>query len=291
MNNGVKRVESPSSINTYNHCPRKYYYTYIAKLPTKGNIHTVKGNVVHSVLENFFNKQVPENVDYENGQQWIKGELFGLFSRFWKEKKVEIQKIEISEAEEAIGIDDCVNMLYLWEEILLKKMKKTGLPFKDALQKLKPIQKEKYFKSSPLSVQGFVDVIENIDGKIRLMDYKTSSSSYVSDEYLLQLGIYALLYQEVYKGIPHEVGIYFLRDESGEKVLKVTPHLLENARKQIRAHHLRTENKDIDNYPQNISYLCKWATGQCSFYDYCFKAKAPENNKKDGAQSRIATNS
>jgi ATP-dependent helicase/DNAse subunit B len=49
-----KRVQSPSSINTYNQCPRKYYYQYILKLPTRPSIHLVRGNIAHSVLEDFF---------------------------------------------------------------------------------------------------------------------------------------------------------------------------------------------------------------------------------------------
>ena len=115
-------------------------------------------------------------------------------------------------------------------------------------------------------------MVEEKDGKIRLMEYKTSSSSYVGDDYLLQLGIYALLYQENFNAVPHEVGIYFLRDVNGEKVLGVTPYLLENARKQIVKHHACTQSNNIADYPKKPSYQCKWSTGQCDFYGLCFGA-------------------
>src|SRR3989344_3840455 len=51
----AKRIESPSSINTFKQCARKYYYQYLLKLPTVPNIHQVRGNIVHSALENFYN--------------------------------------------------------------------------------------------------------------------------------------------------------------------------------------------------------------------------------------------
>lgn len=269
----ARRVESPSSINTFNLCPRKYYHTYIEKLPTKGNIHTIKGNVVHSVLENFFNLQVPEDLDYDRAEVWLKQHLFSLFARFWKDKKENIKDLEISEGDEAIGINDCVNMLYLWADQFLQKAKITGLPIREAFKILKPLHKEKYFKSKGLSVQGFVDVIEEKNGKIRLMDYKTSSSSYIGDEYILQLGIYALLYKENFNSTPEEVGIYFLRDINGEKVLKVNDNLLNSAKEQIIKHHSKTVSSDIQDYPKTPGFQCKWATGQCAYYELCFGVK------------------
>ena len=56
----AKRVESPSSINTFKQCKRKYYYQYIEKLPTLPNIHQVRGNIAHSVLEDFFDTEISE---------------------------------------------------------------------------------------------------------------------------------------------------------------------------------------------------------------------------------------
>jgi len=263
-------VESPSSINTYNLCPRKYYYAYIQRLTTKGNIYTIKGNVVHSVLESFFDLKIPEDINYENAEKWFRSQLFILFAKYWKEKKDLVKEIQISEGDEAIGINDCVNIIYKWASLFIKKMKGTSLPFGDALELLKPVDKERYFRSEGLSVHGYVDVIEKIDGKIRLMDYKTSSSSYVSGDYILQLGIYALLYKEIFNSAPHEVGIYFLRDENGEKVLKVTDNMLEDAKNKVLQHHGRTASDSLEGYPKNRTHLCKWSNGQCDFYNLCY---------------------
>jgi RecB family exonuclease len=44
---------SASRVDTYEKCPRKYYYRYIEKLPTKEWSHLVLGTYVHRVLELF----------------------------------------------------------------------------------------------------------------------------------------------------------------------------------------------------------------------------------------------
>ena len=54
----AKRLESPSSINTFKQCKRRYYYRYIEKLPTISNIHQVRGNIAHATLEHFFDIDV-----------------------------------------------------------------------------------------------------------------------------------------------------------------------------------------------------------------------------------------
>ena len=42
---------SNSSINTINHCRRKYYYKYIAKNPEKKNIDALVGIIVHKAIK------------------------------------------------------------------------------------------------------------------------------------------------------------------------------------------------------------------------------------------------
>ena len=63
------------------------------------------------------------------------------------------------------------------------------------------------------------------------MDYKTSNKDYLQDEYKLQLGIYALLYQQEHGIAPDKVGIDFLR--FGEIVINVDENLLNLAKREI----------------------------------------------------------
>ena len=78
----ASRLESPSSINTFRQCKRKYYYQYIEKLPTKGSIHLVRGNIVHSTLEDFYDLSI-EGINSENYMQGFKMMLQKEFVRQW----------------------------------------------------------------------------------------------------------------------------------------------------------------------------------------------------------------
>src|SRR3989338_3540465 len=93
-----KNMLSPSSINLYNQCPRKYYYSYIEKLPTKPNIYLVRGKIVHSILEEFFNlgTELFEEDMYEDKLLvWI----LHLFKKHWTNNLDKIK--ELTEKEEA----------------------------------------------------------------------------------------------------------------------------------------------------------------------------------------------
>jgi len=161
-------------------------------------------------------------------------------------------------------------MLIAWVDLFCRKIRSAKKSFKEAFAYLTPIA-EQHFISRKFGVQGFIDAIEIQDGKTRVMDYKTSSSSELTDEYLLQLSIYTLLYHEKYGKFPDEVGLYLLRH--GEKTIKADEKLLKLAEKECLEIHRRTLSDDIEDYPLNPGPLCKWSTGQCDFYNICFKNK------------------
>ncbi|MCF7799349.1 PD-(D/E)XK nuclease family protein, partial [Candidatus Woesearchaeota archaeon] len=150
----------------------------------------------------------------------------------------------------------------------------SGLSFPEAFKKLTP-QREKEYLSWDFYVKGFIDAVETADGNIRLMDYKTSKRAKLSDEYKLQLAIYALLYELEHKEKPHEVGIYFLKFKGvdAEQVLPVDEELIKHAKFKIEQIHMSTTTDNIADFPQNRSPLCKWSSGQCDFYDYCYNGK------------------
>jgi putative RecB family exonuclease len=273
----MKRVQSPSSINTYFQCPRKYFYIYNLKLPTTPSIHLVRGSVVHLVLENFFDI-LPE-IYSEDFTKDFTVTIIELLRRFWKENKESLDKLNLLPNEIDSYYKETEIMLINWAMKFSNKIKKqisNGLTFKEAFEKLKPIR-EKEYKSSELMIRGFIDAIENHDG-IRLMDYKTSKHPVISEDYKLQLGIYALLYQLEHGVKPDKVGIYFLKHD--EQLLDVTDDLIQNAKFKIEQIHMSTDGCDeIHQYPKKESPLCRWANGQCDFYSYCFEGKKVPDKK------------
>ena len=247
-----RRIESPSSINTYKQCARKYYYQYVIGLPLKPNVYFARGHVAHKVLENLFSYN-PKSKDelYETALKLLK--------KYWDEEEFFKSNNHTSYFQETSL------MIINWLNYLCDKLDRLGLPFDESFSVLKPVQIEQNYISETFQVKGFIDVVENINGRVRLMDYKTSQLSFeIPEEYKLQLAIYALLFKETNNRLPDEVGIYFLR--GGEKILQVNNEMIEYAKEEVIKVHEKTNSNDLNDYPLTATNYCK----NCDFYDKCF---------------------
>ncbi len=264
------RIQSPSSINTYKQCPRKYYYQYIMQLPTHGNVHTIRGKIAHTVLEKFFEVDA-STIREENFREELAFYLKNLFDAVWSRDLKQFKEIGVSNEEIKYYYNETTLMMANWVNNLFERIEEEmkNKPFKEAFEAISPEETEKEFKSEELKVRGFVDYIERHQGTVRVMDYKTGKAKGITPEYRLQLGIYALLYQEAHGTIPDKVGVWFLQDR--EIVIDVDESLLLDAKFEIEQIHAATISDDIKDYPKHISSLCKWSTGQCDFYNTCMK--------------------
>jgi len=262
----AKRVQSPSSIKLYQQCPRKYYYQYIQKLKTLPNIHLVRGNVAHTVLEKFFDIDVSD-YSLDDFKPKLSNVLQELLLQEWSAAKNKLDALNLSNDQYQFYFEETLLMLFNWLEQFANEIKYQHGTFQERFNKLTPVR-EKYYLSKAFNVRGYIDAIEKINDEIRIMDYKTSSSFNIMD-HKLQLAIYALLYQELHGELPHKVGIYFLKDKP--KIIKVDEQLVEFAKKEIELVHQNTESEDIADYPKKPSGLCKYSTGQCDFFDICQK--------------------
>lgn len=59
----LKLTLSPSRVGMYEQCPRRYYYRYIERLPTKDWPHFNLGTFVHGALENFHKRELQGDKD------------------------------------------------------------------------------------------------------------------------------------------------------------------------------------------------------------------------------------
>ncbi len=271
----MRRIESPSSILMHRHCPRKYYYHYIEKLPTKPNMHTVRGNIVHSVLDKFFANPptITENDYFEQCVQHLRT----LYDHEWENRKSEFAAVGMQSERLHPLYVDTLAMISLWLENFFLKLTSLKMPVQEAFRLLTPLREEAYM-SEKYAVRGYIDVIEQHDGDIRLMDYKTSARAELN-EYRLQLAIYALLYQEKHGRPPTQVGVYFLKHpQQFEQTIHVGEGLLDEARFAIETHHLATTSGQIEEYPRKTGPMCKWSTGECDFYKLCFPSQLKLNN-------------
>lgn len=261
-----KRLQSPSSINTYKQCPRKYYYQYIRKLKTLPSIHLVRGNIAHSVLETFYDLDITSDQEYAT---FFKTSIQRLLLFQWNQYKDKLKELNLTEDQEKFYFEETMMMLMNWVNHFIEELKleiRKGNSLLEAFHKLTPIREERYV-SDKYYVQGFIDAIHHVEDEVHILDYKTNASSEFKDSIKLQLAIYSLLYLEKHGEAPSKVGIFFLRHK--RKYIDVDEELIELAKKEIEMVHANTCSANIEDYPCNCSPLCKWSSGQCDFYDIC----------------------
>jgi ATP-dependent exoDNAse (exonuclease V) beta subunit len=264
----IARVQSPSSINTYKQCPRKYYYSYIEKLPSRPSIHLVRGKIVHSVLENFFKIHVSK-LPESNALFVLKVFINDMIEQYWRKEHKELSSLGLTNPQLDFYHIETKDMINNWFGNFAKKMQTEmnahSLP--DSFNRLTP-KTEIEYKSENYGIRGFIDAIHEKDGKIALMDYKTSKAPKISREYRLQLALYALMYHETHQKMPNHVGIDFLK--FGEQMMNVDEELVNHAKFEAELIHMNTATTKKEDYPQKPGPLCKFSTGQCDFYDKCF---------------------
>jgi RecB family exonuclease len=264
------RVQSPSSINTFKQCKRKYYYQYIEKIPTLSNIHQVRGNIAHSTLEDFFDIDISDCTP-ENCTPKLVGKMQAIFLNCWNRYKPKLDELNLSKDRERFYFEETMLMLMNWNKQFIENLTKTisekQMTLQEAFHYLTPIR-EQEFRSEAFSVRGFIDAIQHLENEVHIIDYKTNSKFDMKESILLQLGIYSLLYKEKHGVLPTKVGIYFLRHKL--KMMNVDEQLLEMAEREIKFIHEHTDSTtEMTDYPQTITGLCKWSTGQCDFYETC----------------------
>ncbi|MFC1741473.1 RecB family exonuclease [Nanoarchaeota archaeon] len=267
-----KRVQSPSSINCFKQCPRKYFYQYILKYPTKENIHCIRGNIVHEALEKFFEIKI-DTISEENYKKELSFYMKNLFDACWASGGTRLQKLGLGDDKLSFYYAESTQMLANWLNQTFEKLEKKkamhNITFQEAFKKISPTDMEIHYKDPELSVRGFIDAVHKEGDTVTLMDYKTSKSDDMKPEYMLQLGIYAVLYEKKHGTYPNKAGIWFLKHK--DKVIDVTPQMIKNAEFEIEQIHFATESASIGDYRKKKSGLCKYSTGQCDFYDICQK--------------------
>lgn len=226
--------------------------------------------MVHSVMENIFDIDLA-GIDKSNCKSILREKAQGLLVHYWNKSREELVKLGVDENQEQMVFSETLLMVMNWADAFSKKVIAHPEDFAAAWKEHTP-QREQLLRSEELFVQGFVDAIETIKGQVRIMDYKTSKKDDISDEYKLQLGIYAMLYKEKHGVAPEKVGIYFLKDTGHtEKIINVDQDLMDLAKLEVELVHMQTASEEIHDYPRRVTPLCKWSTGQCDHYIKCFR--------------------
>ncbi len=271
------RVESPSSILAYIQCPRKYYYRYIKRLEQKPSIHLVLGSAVHSAIE-AFHKSERRNLPEETFFGSLHPGLMRHFSREWKRNSAAIERTGLRSSELSSYFRQgmvMLNSFYRHHMIMVRDLQyRKGLTFTQAFDTLRPKSELKIY-SKRLGIVGVIDAVQEVDGQIAILDYKTSKKTILDEECMTQLSILAVLYKERFGKSPGSVGIHFLRSEP--RMLPAIPEVLEFGERTCSRFRWVTDTDDINAYPQKKTGLCKYRTGQCDYYEECKPCKSRQS--------------
>lgn len=194
-----------------------------------------------------------------------------MFKKEWDAAAEQFAELNMSAEELAQYRAETQTMMHNFFHYLVDRLKLTGKPLKEAFASEQP-EREVRLQSDHHGVMGYADAIQQEGSKILILDYKTSKKAEITDDYRLQLSIYGMLYEELAK-LPDDVGIFFLK-HGRELRIPMTPLMASRAKEEVAAVHDGTRSREIDDYPKKPSYLCKWSTGQCDFYNECFGQKS-----------------
>ena len=237
----TEKLLSPTSINTYLRCPRKYYLKYIKGLKEKPSIHLIRGKAVHDSLARYHQTCGEKLGTFEE----MKAELLSFFIHSWVEQGEELRKLNLPEEELNEYYHESTEMLIGW----LKRN------IKAAANKIKPETEVRLF-SQRYRVMGIIDTIHNQNGKAILTDYKTSKKDELTQDMKVQMAIYALLYRENYGALPHSIVIDFLKHDKAIP-FKVTDKFSDHAIKICKEVHERTSSTNEEDYPCKCGGWCE----------------------------------
>lgn len=181
-----KPLYSISKLQTYEQCPWSYYQSYILKNKGIDNIYNLIGQEVHEIIELLQRKKISND------------EAIKMYNN--KILEMEIRDIKFPSEKIAINYNEClIDYFNRYVPIKAKKIK---------------MEKEFYAKILKWIFRGFIDIIvEDNNGNIKIMDYKTSSmyAKKDIDKYGLQLILYAIALEKNNKIPINSVGWNFLK--------------------------------------------------------------------------------
>jgi RecB family exonuclease len=237
---------SPSRIKTYQQCPRKYYYTYVVKLPRKDWAHFKLGTMVHGVLEFF-------HADYKKDGSGLN--LKRLMKEAFKKQREVMKK-------ENVDIEPSMDILLEANKLLieyLKRMETAGIGSEiiSLEEKFNIRLDEKY------SIQGIVDRIDmDADGIMHIRDYKTTKNAKYMEPFQLQsYGIYLM---NKYPEIDRFRGSYIMLRHGGRPIsYDFNIEDVKKIRQSVLDYALRITQEE--RWITKGSALCDW----CDFKDPC----------------------
>ena len=232
---------SKSKINTYLKCPREFKYRYIDEIEMPPNEYMALGSDVHKVAEDYV-------VRYGDKPQMDIRYSLDLIA----------ESLNLDSDEIDVHLDSLASF------------------FRRAFVEndYKLFSQEEYLTDETHNITGITDIVlENPEGDLIVIDYKTGSSSSFS-KCRRELGYYKMLVENNYEDrTVVAAGIFFTKNNK----LRLL-HFEENPNKRkFMMREELEEGLDIlyevrekvnqEKFPKNEQYVCRF----CTYADICFK--------------------
>jgi len=235
----TKRTKlSVSAIQTYQKCPKKYWFNYIDKppVPRVPWVHLELGSCIHLALEKFHGFLMKQPLPQTEWAGLMKKCLEAAIKEF-NQEMLETQTDDIKKI-----VQDYLN-----------ELKATGLPNVLAVEQAFEINIGDYF------MKGFIDRVDLVSpGVYRVVDYKTSKDPKYLDKFQLQ--VYAMVLRDQHPDLEKVTGSYLLLKHGSKlKSWEFTDGDLDDARSDII--------KNGDLITRETTWVKK-PTKLCDFCDY-----------------------
>lgn len=233
-----------SKLELYNQCPLKYKYVYLLHLPIKKNEYLLFGIAMHQLLEQVYKEGVFDTWFYV--EKWDK-----FFDNIAKDKEFEA----ISKSSK-----DWVKSQGNW---MVRDFFETAKEY-NLEKKAKAVEKrlkgKVKIKGIIYTLTGIADlIIENEDGEIILIDFKTGKPD--DEHYRKQSTLYAELVRKQFGIKITKIGIWYLKSKE-IKFFEITSKL----RKETANYIMKiVEKLQTEKYPAKKNEYCKY----CEFKKRC----------------------
>ena len=234
---------SPTAINTYLSCPRKFFLRYIRKLKTKPSIYLIRGSIVHRVIERFHRESGSHT--FESTAHKTISRLLGIFEEQWKNAGFRLDSLDLS-PQEIQDYHDESRIMVINFGCWVHKSKHS-----------RPDRAEVRLFSKKLGLMGIIDAVFRSDNESVLVDYKTSRKSEITSDIERQAALYALLWKDINGLAPSEEWIHFLNSEDEPSVIHIDEHFLSYAKITLESIKEKTRSVDEADYPCTCGGYCQ----------------------------------
>jgi putative RecB family exonuclease len=231
---------SATKLVTYKQCPQQYNFRYERGISTRSAFGSADlGNALHQALA-FAYRDWHYN-DHKPGWDW--------FEACWSRSISKLSEAQVLDGRNILRkyYDDFVAPLDVMPRPL-------GIESK--------IKATVQFENIEFALNGRYDRLDNVNGDLELIDYKTTKNSNIPDSVDVQLGLYCLALQQVYGLSLKKLTLIFLR--AGESLsFDVTPAHQKQVQQLISDLDLRLRN-DSEWEPSTGEHC-----GRCAYQKYC----------------------